>query len=307
MKTADLTAEMARSLSEVEYRWPTRIPAAFEQKMIAGDRTDPIARQVLPSIEELKDRDGYSDDPVGDRAAENGEGLLVKYDGRALLLMSALCAVHCRYCFRREYRRSTPPVNASSRKKALERLGAMMDVKEVILSGGDPLMLPNGKIAEVLTAIDTMAHIERIRIHTRMVTAVPERIDPPLLAALKTTRKPLIVVTHVNHAAELDEATASTLSKIRETGALLLNQSVLLRGVNDSIEALVALSEKLIGQGVVPYYLHQLDRVTGAAHFEVPIAEGRSLIDALRKRCPGYMVPRYVIEVPGAASKSAIL
>jgi KamA family protein len=183
----------------------------------------------------------------------------------------------------------------------------MHDVREVILSGGDPLMLPNGKIAELLKHIEKMEHVERIRIHTRMVTAVPERIDADICNNLQATGKKIIIVTHVNHADELDDATDAAIAKLRATGTLVLNQSVLLRGVNDTVDVLVALSEKLISQGVLPYYLHQLDRVVGAAHFEVPTEEGRAIVESMRDACPGYMVPRYVTEIPGAPSKVSVL
>ena len=300
------TAE--RNADSPAHIWPEKIPPRLAMK-IGGDDAGPIARQVVPRAEERRPSAGFTSDPVGDRRADSGDGLLVKYDGRALLLTTMRCAVHCRFCFRKAYPSGFHP-DPTTRKNAVARLAEMPRIHEIILSGGDPLMLSNDELAATLGQINAIPHIERIRIHTRMLTAAPDRIDEPLCRLL-ATRKQLIIVTHVNHPDELDDDTKAALERLeRETKTphplILLNQSVLLRDVNDNVESLIALSEKLISQGIVPYYLHQLDRVIGAHHFEVPVEKGLRLIDEMRRRCPGYMVPRYVREIPGEPSKTPL-
>jgi EF-P beta-lysylation protein EpmB len=286
--------------------WPKKIPPAFEKK-ISQNTIGPIARQVVPHSDEQRFASGFSDDPVGDTDADQGDGVLVKYEGRALMLTTSECAVHCRFCFRKAFSRSRPPVDKAMRDAALCRLGEMTDIREIIFSGGDPLMLSNHEIKEMLSVVETMSHVERVRFHTRMVTAAPDRVDSSLCEILTGTNKQVIVVTHVNHPEELDDNTAVALDSLRKAGVLLLNQSVLLRHVNDRVETLIGLSEKLVAQGVLPYYLHQLDRVTGARHFEVSIENGRAIIKEMRRRCAGYMVPRYVKEIPNSTSKTVLL
>lgn len=289
--------------------WPQKISPHIEQK-ISNDELGPLARQVVPQAEEQILIDGFSPDPVGDHQADLGDGLLIKYDGRALLLTTLSCAIHCRFCFRRAYRSANSPTT-STRQRAIFRLSQMPHIREIILSGGDPLTLNNVELATILEQIDSIRHIERIRIHTRMFTAAPNRIDESLCRILTNSRKQLIIVTHVNHPDELDDATFGAITRLRNRETrrfplMLLNQSVLLREVNDNAECLIALSERLISFGILPYYLHQLDRVVGAHHFEVPVEQGLQIIETMRRRCPGYMIPRYVQEIPSEPSKTPL-
>lgn len=267
---------------------------------------DPLVRQFLPTAEELVEREGFVSDPVGDTHAQQTPGLLQKYRGRALVVASAACPVHCRYCFRREY----PYAEGSASNhwpEVLSALRADSSVTEVILSGGDPLSLSNAALARAISSLEEVSSLRRMRIHTRFPTASPSRVDEGLTKLLATTRfAPVIVVLHVNHARELEGDAASAVKRLRATGAVLLSQSVLLRGVNDDEDTLAALSESLGALGVMPYYLHLLDRVRGAGHFEVPESEAVSLVRGLALRLPGYLVPRLVREVEGDGAKRPV-
>ena len=289
------------------------VPRAFVQRMRRGDPNDPLLRQVLPLGEELVDVAGFTADPVGDGPAELVPGLLQKYESRALLITTGACAVHCRYCFRRHYPYDTAPKSLAAWEPALAAIEADPAIDEVILSGGDPWTLVDDLLAPLAARIAAVPHVRRLRIHTRLPIFVPERVCDSLLAwfskaafATSASRLAPICVIHANHAAELDDSVAAALAKLQQAGVMLLNQTVLLRGVNDSVAALDSLSRRLVDVGVAPYYLHQLDRVAGAAHFEVPEAQGLKLVEALRVRLPGYAVPRYVREVPGAQSKTPL-
>jgi EF-P beta-lysylation protein EpmB len=281
--------------------FPFLVPAGYCQRIRHGDWDDPLLRQVLPLAEEMRDNKGFSNDPVGDAASEIVSGLLHKYQGRALLLASDRCAIHCRFCFRRNARL---PV-AVDWERVWNFIAADASINEVILSGGDPLCLDAEVLSAHLERAAVIPHISTVRIHTRVPVADPGRVHANMIAAIARIAaiKTCIVVIHANHAAELSDVCPLALDRLRSTGAMLLNQSVLLRGVNDNAGALEALSRALIANGVLPYYLHQLDRAAGTAHFEVNEARGREIMDELRRRLPGYAVPRYVREVAGEASK----
>jgi EF-P beta-lysylation protein EpmB len=283
--------------------FPVFAPWPYIGRMTKGDPADPLLRQVLPLAEELDERPGFAADAVGDTAALVSPGLLQKYKGRALLITTGACAIHCRYCFRREYPYSESPKAAADWQPALDRLAADSTIDEVILSGGDPLTLVDRQLAELADRIARIDHVRRLRIHTRLPIVIPQRVTAELLDWLSGTRLTPIMVVHANHPQEIDEATAAALSRLVDAGIPVLNQSVLLRGVNDNAEALIGLSRRLVDLRVMPYYLHQLDRVRGAAHFEVPLSRGLELVAALRQELPGYAVPRYVQEVAGESSK----
>jgi EF-P beta-lysylation protein EpmB len=274
--------------------------------MRKGDPSDPLLRQVLPLADELDNTPGFSSDAVGDSEALLTPGLLQKYHGRALLITTGACAIHCRYCFRREYPYSESPKSAADWRPALDRIAADSSIDEVILSGGDPLTLSDNHLAELAGRIARIPHVQRLRIHTRLPIVIPSRVTSELIDWLRSTRLTAIVVIHANHANELDDATSAAIGKLIDSGIPLLNQTVLLRGINDHAEALINLSRSLINLRVIPYYLHQLDRVRGAAHFEVPIARGLELIAAMRKVLPGYAVPRYVQEIAGRRHKELL-
>lgn len=280
-------------------RFRMRVPRGFAALMRPRDPHDPLLRQVLPLRAERLDVARFSADPVDDGGAACGNGLLCKYRGRALLVTTGACAIHCRYCFRRHY-----PYRSEARPEAaVERIGGETQLREVIFSGGDPLMLDDARLGALIEQCAEMPHLRRIRLHSRLPVVLPERITPALIAHLSGTRFKPVLVIHANHPNELSAASAAALGELRRAGITLLNQSVLLRGVNDRIETLCTLSERLFSCGVLPYYLHQLDRVQGAAHFEVADADACALAHALREHLPGYLVPRLVRDAPGAASK----
>jgi len=284
--------------------FPLVVPHAFLARMRPGDPDDPLLRQILPiGAEEAGATAGFSEDPVGEADAVRSPGLLQKYHGRALLVVAGVCAVACRYCFRRHFPYDESPSTMAQWGPALRELEGSPDVEEVILSGGDPLMREDAWLAELVSLLEEIPHIRRLRIHTRLPIVIPDRVDDGLLSWLGATRLAPTVVVHANHAAEIDTACGEALLRMVKSGIPVLNQAVLLRGVNDDADVLTALSEALLDVRVMPYYLHQLDPVTGAAHFEVPVARGLELIAELRQRLPGFGVPRYVQEVVGAAHK----
>jgi EF-P beta-lysylation protein EpmB len=250
-----------------------RVPRGFVARMQWGDARDPLLMQVLPAAAELLEAPHYSSDPVGDMDARVGTGLLHKYAGRALLIATGSCAIHCRYCFRRHFPYAEETAASGQWREAIDYLRKSADVDEVILSGGDPLSLATPKLAELTRALAEIPHLRRLRIHTRLPIVLPERVDAELLDWLRKLPLPKVMVLHANHANEIDETVAEACQGLRDAGVSLLNQSVLLRGINDSADALAELSERLIACGILPYYLHQLDRVQGAAHFEVPDAQ----------------------------------
>lgn len=269
------------------------------------DPKDPLLRQVLPVADEWRRPKGFVHDPVGDLAARQAPGLLHKYHGRALVVVSGACAVHCRYCFRRHFPYSED-AGPGTWDTALCALKKDKSIEEVILSGGDPWALSDRRLAELAARLSDIGHLKRLRVHTRLPVVIPQRVTDELLAWLCGTRLMPVVVVHVNHPQELDEATVAALRKLGSAGIPLLNQAVLLAGINDDVQVLAELSRRLIEAGVLPYYLHQLDRVTGAAHFEVALARGRQLVAELQRRLPGYLVPRYVREVAGAPYKVVV-
>ena len=276
--------------------------------MRIGDPHDPLLRQVLPLAEELLDVPGFTDDPVDDSAAQREPGLLQKYGSRVLLVTTGACAVHCRYCFRRHYPYSEGPKSSAQWQPAIDAIAADATIDEVILSGGDPWTIVDEVLEPLVRKLEEIPHLRRLRVHTRLPIMVPERVCDSLLRwfSASGTRLAPICVLHANHSAELDDDVADACERLRREGVTLLNQTVLLRGVNDTVAALDELSRRLVDLGAIPYYLHQLDRVTGAAHFEVPEDEGLRLIAALREKLPGYAVPQYVREIPGEKSKSPL-
>jgi len=287
-------------------QFPLRVPRSFVARMRHGDPHDPLLRQVLPLDAELRPAPGFDVDAVGDGAARVGQGVIHKYEGRALLVTTGSCAVHCRYCFRRHFPYAEETAAANGWREAIAAVRADSSIEEVLLSGGDPLSLSTSKLVELTDALRAIPHVRRLRLHTRLPIVLPERVDAELCAWLSSLPWPVAVVVHANHANEFDAGVDAAMRALRDTGAVLLNQAVLLRGVNDDVDALAALAERGFAAGVLPYYLHQLDRVTGAAHFEVDDAAALALHAALVARQSGYLVPRLVREVAGDASKRAM-
>jgi len=280
-----------------------KVPEAYLGRIRPGDPHDPLLRQVLPLGAELEPAPGYVADPLGENGAMPAPGLLHKYRGRALLVVTGACPIHCRYCFRRHF----PYAEANPARRqwsgAIHWLSENPDVHEVLLSGGDPLSLPDPRLAMLAQQLAAVPHLRRLRIHTRMPVVVPDRVTAELIDWFTGTRLQPVMVLHCNHPREIDAGVSAALGRLREAGVTLLNQAVLLRGVNDAADTLAELSETLFAAGVLPYYLHLLDPVAGAAHFEVPAGRARQLHTGIRDRLPGYLVPRLVVEHPGAPAK----
>nr|WP_298156198.1 EF-P beta-lysylation protein EpmB [uncultured Pseudoxanthomonas sp.] len=292
-----------RLSDEAAAQFPLRVPRGFVARMRHGDPCDPLLRQVLPLDDEMRPMPGFGLDAVGDGAAKTAPGVIQKYRGRALLVATGSCAIHCRYCFRRHFPYAEETAARDGWREAVDLIRQDGSIEEVLLSGGDPLSLSNGKLAELTGALADIPHLRRLRIHSRLPIVLPERVDEGLLAWLASLPWPTAWVLHANHANEFDTAVDVALDRLRGAGAQLLNQAVLLKGVNDSVDALAALSERGFAAGVLPYYLHQLDRVAGVAHFEVDDARARALHAGLAARLSGYLVPRLVREVPGDTGK----
>jgi EF-P beta-lysylation protein EpmB len=301
-----LDLDPATCSPEAAGRFRTRVPWSFVRRMRRGDPNDPLLRQVLAIADELQDTPGFVADPLAEKDANVVPGLLHKYRGRALLVTTGACAVHCRYCFRREFPYDAQVADSPRWTPALAAIAADPTIEEVILSGGDPLSLSDSRLAEITDALRRMEHVRRLRIHTRTAVVLPARIDDGFVAWLHSLPWPVTMVVHVNHPQEIDAEVRAALARVRGTGAHLLNQSVLLAGVNDDADTLAGLSDTLFDAGVLPYYLHLLDRVRGASHFEVDEARALELIANLTARLPGYLVPRLAREEPGAASKTVI-
>ena len=292
-----------RLSDEAMVQFPLRVPRGFVARMRRGDPRDPLLRQVLPLDDEMRPMPGFGLDAVGDGAAKTAPGVIQKYRGRALLVATGSCAIHCRYCFRRHFPYAEETAARDGWRDAVDLIRRDASIEEVLLSGGDPLSLSNGKLAELTGALADIPHLRRLRIHSRLPIVVPERVDDGLMGWLTALPWPVTLVVHANHANEFDGTVDAALGRLRAAGVHLLNQAVLLRGVNDSVDALGALSERGFAAGVLPYYLHQLDRVAGVAHFEVDDAHARALNAGLAARLSGYLVPRLVREIPGDTGK----
>ncbi len=282
-----------------------RVPRGFAARMVRGDPQDPLLRQVLPLAQELDEAPGFSLDPLDELSTMPVPGVLHKYQGRLLLTATGACAVHCRYCFRRHYPYSEANPGRAP-EQTFEYLRQHPEISEVILSGGDPLTLTDARLSEWVDQLETLPQVTRLRIHSRVPVVLPERIDDSLLGWLENTRLQLVLVIHANHANEIDTAVSTALGKLKQLDITLLNQSVLLSGVNDNVQTLTDLSEALFNAGVLPYYLHQLDSVQGAAHFKTSDKKAKILLNQLRTILPGYLLPELVEEIPGQASKTPV-
>jgi len=299
LELVGLSSSELRLATETKFK--LKVPRGYVARMRYGDVNDPLLRQVLPLIDEAEEVDGFNLDPVGDFAAEKVPGLLQKYHGRVLLVTTAACAIHCRYCFRQHF-----DYKALSTKSILNEIASDSSIKEVILSGGDPLNIIDSRLSELAYSLSEIPHLKRLRLHTRLPIVLPERVTDELLSWLTATTLQPVVVVHANHANEIDKQVCLALGKLADAGITVLNQSVLLGGVNDNATDLIELSETLFSCRVLPYYLHVLDRVQGAAHFEVAAETATMLLEQMRKALPGYLVPRLVKEVAGMEFKSPV-
>jgi EF-P beta-lysylation protein EpmB len=304
----DLPPADSEQSAQAERDFPTFVPLEYLRRIRPADLKDPLLLQVLPVAAEATTEPGFVSDPVGDRAALVSAGLLQKYAGRALVITTGVCGVHCRYCFRREFDYSLAHRDASEQplSSAIAYLRQQPSIDEVILSGGDPLTLSDARFDRLLDAIESISHVRRLRIHSRMPIVIPQGVTERLAERLQASRLATWMVIHCNHPQEIDDAVDQAIARLIDHGIPVLNQAVLLAGVNDDVDVLAQLCRELVNRRVQPYYLHQLDRVVGAAHFEVPLQRGQEIISGLRALLPGYAVPAYVSEIEGETSKRPI-
>jgi EF-P beta-lysylation protein EpmB len=282
-----------------------RVPRAFIARMKKGDATDPLLLQVLTSRQEFIDAPGYSTDPL-DEQSSVVPGLLHKYRNRALLLVKGGCAVNCRYCFRRHFPYQDNQGNKRNWQAAIDYIATHPELDEIIFSGGDPLMAKDHELAWLVTSLEKIPHLKRLRIHSRLPVVIPARITESLCQMLAETRLQVLMVSHINHAQEIDDDLRNSMQMLKRAGVTLLNQSVLLRGVNDDAQVLANLSNALFDAGILPYYLHVLDKVQGAAHFFVSDEQARALIRELLPQVSGYLVPKLAREIGGEPSKTPL-
>lgn len=283
-----------------------RVPKAFAALMQPGNPDDPLLRQVWPHADEFKKAEGYTADPLAEDDAQASPGLLHKYASRVLIILRGGCAVNCRYCFRRHFPYQEHKVGQQELAEICEYIRLHPQINEVILSGGDPLMASDDQLDKIITAIESLTQVTRLRIHSRLPVVIPDRLTEKLATRLAASRMQCLLVIHANHPQEISNHLRVKLAAWRKQGIWLLNQSVLLKGVNDSAECLAALSERLFESNVMPYYLHQLDKVAGAAHFAISDAKANLIMAELLKRLPGFLVPKLVQEIAGESSKTPI-
>jgi EF-P beta-lysylation protein EpmB len=301
----DLSPEQFADPSAAIAEFSLRVPRGFAARMKKGDPADPLLLQVLPNqLEMLPSAEGgYYTDPLAESAKNPIPGLLHKYADRVLLVLTGSCAINCRYCFRRHFDYSDNQATRPAWEPMLTYIAANSQINEVILSGGDPLLLKDELLTELLARLSTIPHLKRLRIHSRIPVVLPSRITPKLLELFAHCRLQTVLVLHSNHAQEIDEAVVAMARRVQQQGITLLNQTVLLKGINDEVGLLAELSEALFAAGIIPYYLHLLDKVQGAAHFDLPLSRALELYQQLQARLSGYLVPRLVRETAGAPNK----
>jgi len=288
-------------------QFPLRVPHSYAELMEKGNAHDPLLLQVLPQEEELIAHPGYTPDPVGDLTHQDLPGLLHKYQGRALIISSESCGVNCRFCFRRHFPYSHTSLNGLNQQPILDYLKRSDDIHEIILSGGDPLVLSDRKLQQFSLKLGQIKHLKRLRIHTRLPVVIPQRITSSLIEWLSNSLLKPILVLHINHPRELSPELKTALRSLHQEGIALFSQTVLLKGVNDHPDTLAELFENLFTEGVQPYYLHLLDRVQGAAHFDLPHATASTIYHTLRSLLPGYMIPKMVQEISGEDAKTLLI
>jgi EF-P beta-lysylation protein EpmB len=286
--------------------FPLLVPQPFIDKMEKGNARDPLLLQVLPQSSELEQAEGFINDPLAEKHSNLQKGLIHKYHGRVLVLLSTGCAVNCRYCFRRHFSYQENRIGKNDWQGILDYVAQDTSIEELILSGGDPLMLNDQQLEKFIIQAETIPHLQRLRIHTRLPVVIPQRVTDKFIDILQSTRFDCAIVLHINHANEIDPLLIGALQKLKLAGISLLNQAVLLKDINDTLEVLIQLSKSLFSVGILPYYLHLLDKVTGAHHFEVNEKRAKELHQQLLLKLSGYLVPKLVREEPGKASKTPV-
>jgi EF-P beta-lysylation protein EpmB len=284
--------------------FPLKVPRSFIARMKKGDANDPLLRQVLPLGAELLSTPGYVKDPLQEKAVNPVSGLLHKYASRVLLTLTSACGVNCRYCFRRhfDYENNTP--GTAGWEEALQYIANDTTINEVILSGGDPLVVPDLRLAQLTQKLATIPHVKRLRLHSRMPIVMPERVTEELVQSITHPALKTILVLHCNHPQEINHEVIEAMQLLK--GIVLLNQAVLLKGINDEVETLISLSENLFEAGIQPYYLHVLDKVDGTAHFDLELETATRLHSELANRLSGYLIPKLACEQPGAPAKTLL-
>ncbi len=296
-------SQLRKAAQQASRHFTLKVPHAFVERMQNKKLDDPLLMQVLPIKQELVTNNAYVIDPLEEQQSQQA-GLIQKYQGRVLLLVNGHCAINCRYCFRRHFPYAENRLNRNQWLQLIEQLRADTTIEEVIYSGGDPLASSDRQLSWLTQQIASIPHIKRLRIHSRLPVVIPDRITQECLQWLQQPRLQTIFVLHINHPREIDDALRQSIHRLRSVGLTLLNQAVLLRGINDSVETLKILSDDLFASGVMPYYLHLFDPVAGAGHFDVPLAEAKALHDELSACMPGYLVPKLVKEIPGKRAKT---
>jgi EF-P beta-lysylation protein EpmB len=282
------------------------VPLPYLKRIKKGDPQDPLLKQIIPLQVENITEDGYVLDPLNEISYNKTDGVIHKYEGRVLLIVTGACAIHCRYCFRRHYPYSNSSIKLSHLDNALDYICSDTSIKEIILSGGDPLSIPDVTLDKLIQKFEKIVHLQTLRIHTRLPVVIPARITDKLLDILTNTRLKVIIVLHINHANEIDSSVSKIIELLQGAGSFIFNQSVLLKGVNDDVETLKNLSLSLFRSNVLPYYLHLLDKAKGVAHFDVEEERAKKIYNDLKNSLPGYLVPKLVREIPGEESKTYI-
>ena len=304
LKTLGLPLDEFGDFAKAHKQFSLKAPQAYINKIQTCTPNDPLLLQIMAQSQELLPVDGYSTDPVGDIESSQTPGLLHKYHGRVLLITTAACAIHCRYCFRRHFPYQQQQAARDDWQDAIRYIEKDNSIEEVILSGGDPLVLSDDKLSSLISQLEAIPHLSRLRIHSRLPIILPDRITDDLVNRLSSSHLNVCMVIHANHANEICEAEIKVLRKLQYAGIHLLNQAVLLKGINHTLNEQIALSNALYGAGVLPYYLHLLDPVQGAAHFEVDEKHASELISGMRSKLPGFLVPKLVREIAGEDSKT---
>jgi len=307
LQLLELPEELLAAAQAADLLFPLRVPRPFLERIEKGNLADPLLQQILPLGAESQITSGYSPDPLAEQSSNPQRGLVHKYHGRVLLVVSPSCAINCRYCFRRHFPYADNNPSRSQWQDTFDYISADPSINEVIYSGGDPLAASDRQLQWLTEQLASIKHVKRLRVHTRLPVVIPQRITADTLAWLAHPGLQSVLVLHINHANEIDDAVRHSIAKLRAAGVTLLNQSVLLKGVNDHAETLISLSEALFAEGVLPYYLHLLDKVQGAAHFDLTEARGVELHRQMQRSLPGFLVPKLTREEPGAESKTLIL
>lgn len=306
LRLLELPPSLLDGALAAEHSFALRVPRPYLSRIRRGDPNDPLLLQILPLQQELLEVPGFGTDPLAEAAANKSSGVIHKYRDRVLLVLSGACAINCRYCFRRHFPYADNQLGTNQWQAALDYIREHDQVSEVIFSGGDPLATTDSRLARMVRDLEQIPHLKRLRIHSRLPVVIPARITAPLIQLLADSRLNATLVLHINHPQEVDEQVRAALRPLRRAGVTLLNQAVLLKGINDSLSVQKALSESLFTEGILPYYLFVLDAVAGAAHFDVSDEQARRLVGRLQAELPGYLVPRLAREIPGRPSKTLL-